>query len=68
MLRDQQGIEFDLVPSLCKDGPDQIMKIFVIEKRLRKSSKETEIISYYYLIDGLCFQAPILKNLIEQTV
>ncbi len=65
--RDQQGIEYDLVPNLCKDGPDQTIKIFVIEKRLRKSNKDTEVICYYYLIDGFCYQAPVMKNLIEET-
>ena len=64
-FRDQQGIEFDIVTAMCKDGMEYVNKIFVIEKRLRKSRTETQTISYYYLIDGFCFQAPIFKNLID---
>ncbi len=64
VFRDQQGLEFDLVPSMCKDEGEEA-KIFVIEKRLRKSRTETQTISYYYLIDGFCSQAPIMKNVID---
>ena len=56
------GIEFVLTTA------DDEQNLYIIDKRYRSSPIEATTISVFYILNGVIFQAPTLKKIIDSKV
>lgn len=61
-LKNMRGIEYELLPNLAKQLPQQL---FLIRKQRRGGRTQVEPLAIYYVLDGTVYQAPNIHAMLS---